>query len=83
MEKEKLSGGVFERDALVATCGHCNGDTICKRGEYVSYQTDRGVRRAQLSCNACVTAAQLPYHNGGYVKIICSICNGNGKVVLK
>ena len=32
MGKKNLSGGMFERETLVVTCSHCNGDTICKRG---------------------------------------------------
>ena len=80
--KEKLSGGMFERETLVVTCSHCNGDTICKRGGSYTYQTYNGAGIAELSCNACVTTAQLPYRSNGYSNIICSICEGKGKVVL-
>ena len=84
MGEEKLSGGMFEREAIVADCNHCGGDTICQRGGYgqVNLRGGGGVRSTILSCNSCVTAAQLPYREEGYENIMCSACKGKGKIVL-
>ena len=79
MGEEKLSGGIFEREVMMVTCGHCDGDTICKRGGggHINSWT-----LVTLSCYACVKATQLPHNSGGYYGIICSVCKGKGNVVL-
>lgn len=83
MEEEKLSGGMLEREVIVATCDHCGGDTICQRGGQGQFNMrGGGVRSAILSCNSCVMASQLPYREEGYENIMCSACKGKGKVVL-
>lgn len=33
MGEEKLSGGMFERETLVVTCSHCNGNTMYAKGK--------------------------------------------------
>ena len=63
---------------IIGTCGHCQGTGTCER-EYESYE------RRKYSCSTCreIDHKETGVYPGHYGKVVCSVCKGTGKVVLR
>ena len=72
MSDEKLKDGLLDGEKIIINCRHCGGETFCKRGEI-------GLFTLYLrSCISCLAKAGV----SGVKVVICSVCEGKGKIAL-